>query len=75
MWTSVFYLTKCLILIQDSFHKFRSFTLLDLELEHTESSEEHVIQMYILKLQVFVCNKLHQIKLKSYSVFFPVHFL
>ena len=23
-----------LILIQDSFHKFRSFTLLDLELEH-----------------------------------------
>ena len=40
--TSVFYLIKSvlqdlpkLILIQDSFHKFRSFTLLDLELEHT----------------------------------------
>ena len=40
--TSVFYLIKSvlqdlpkLILIQDSFHKFRPFTLLDLELEHT----------------------------------------
>ena len=36
--TSVFYFLQDLpklILIQDSFHKFRSFTLLDLELEHT----------------------------------------
>ena len=28
-------LPKLILLIQDSFHKFRSFTLLDLELEHT----------------------------------------
>ena len=48
-----------LILIQDSFHNimFRLFTLLHLNLNiHYRNNvrEEHVIQIYILKLQVFV---------------------
>ena len=61
-----------LILIQDSFHKFRSFTLLDLELEHTLQKQCTGGTCYTnLHFKVTsIC-----LKFKPYSGFLPVHFL